>query len=372
MKIAVIAGFGPSLLNFRGPLLAALRAAGHEITALAPEDEPTLAADLAAAGVAFRPIRLDRKGTNPVKDLRTLCGLVAALRRLKPDLVFSYTIKPVIYGSLAARLCGIRRVYSMVTGLGHSFGGEGLGRRTLSGVVRLLYRLGLRANRCVLFQNPDDEACFRALGLLAPRQRSAVTAGSGVDLEHFAAAPLPEGPPVFLCAARLLGEKGVGEFVEAARLVRARHPRVVFRLAGPLDPGPDGIAPDQVEAWQREGRIEYLGYVKDVRPLIAASHAFVLPSYYREGVPRSILEALSMGRAVVTTDTPGCRETVQDEVNGYLVPPRDAQALAAALARLLETPDRLARMGAESRKLAEARFDVRLVNAAILRAMELA
>lgn len=380
MKIALIAGYSPSLLNFRGPLLRALRERGHEVLALAPDDDPAVPPALRRMGVTFLPAPIRRSGLNPLADLAALRHLAAWLRRLRPDKVLSYTPKPVIWGSLAAHLAGVPDIYALITGLGRAFGldGEHLGlrRRAVNRLARLLYRLGLACCRGVLFQNPDDLALFQRLGLVRPGQPTTVTAGSGIDLAHFAQAdpalPDPvEGGPVFLTLTRLLADKGVSEFVEAASLLKPKYPAVEFRVVGPAESGPGGIPRAGLDAWAARGQVTFAPPVADVRPELRRAGVYVLASAYREGVPRSVLEALSMGRPVITSDTPGCRETVIPGRNGFLVPPRDPQALAKAMERFLLDPELIAEMGAESRLLAEARFDVNAVNDHILSFMGL-
>ncbi|MEF2146586.1 MAG: glycosyltransferase family 4 protein [Desulfovibrionaceae bacterium] len=372
MKICVIAGYAPSLLNFRGPLLRAMVECGHEVAALAPsEDVDGVAQGLAELGVSFRPVRLSRRGMNPLKDYATILDLRAALETEQAELVFSYTIKPVIYGSMAAGRAGLKRIYSLVTGQGRVFQKQGWTGLFLGGLVKGLYRGALQYNNCVFFQNPDDERVFRETRMLAPDARTVVTYGTGVDLDHFAETPLPDGPPVFLCVARLLREKGLAELAEAARLVRREHPEAEFRLLGPFEAGPGGVSRAEVEAWEREGGLRHLGVTGDVRPHLAEASVAVLPSYYGEGLPRSLQEAAAMGRAVVTTDHPGCREAVRDGQNGLLVPVRDAAALSEALKAFILDPEKARRMGRASRVLAEERFDVRKINAALLREMEL-
>lgn len=374
MKTVVIGGYAPSLVNFRGPLLARLVALGHEVHALAPAHVPDVAPQLEAMGVDYHMIPLNRRGLNPLADLGALLHLKQTLVSIKPDLVLSYTFKPVVYGSLAARMAWVghpKRVYSMITGLGYAFTEDaGLRRRILFNVAKGMYRSGINACDGVIFQNPDDEAFFRRLGVIPERVATTVVGGSGVDMDHYAVAPLPEAP-VFLCLSRLLRSKGVALFAEAAALLKARYPRAVFRLAGPPETGGDAVTPDEIAQWRQQGALEVLDPVDDVRPLLAGAGVCVLPSHYREGVPRSILEAMSMGRAIVTTDAPGCRETVVPGRNGYLVPPRDAAALAEAMERFIVDPALIPAMGAASRALAAERFDVNRVNDAILAFMGL-
>ena len=402
MRILVIAGYAPSLVNFRGPLLRALVALGHKVMALAPPDEEIgpqasdTAAELRAMGVALSRFPMRRGGVNPLQDLRTLLALRQEILELEPDLILAYTIKPVIYGSLAARWAARAAkatnpaVASLVTGLGYAFGGleteaeadSGCGcrwdsRRLLSELVVRLYRKALEKNRVVIFQNPDDCALFARLGVTAKNQRTAVVAGSGVDLKHFAPAPPvlahPQtGAPIFLFMARLLWSKGAGVFVEACRMLKRRHPQAVCRLLGPLDRGPDGVPEDMLRRWREERVVEVLDPVADVRPHLAAASVFVLPTYYREGTPRSILEALSMGRPVITTDMPGCRQTVEEGVTGFLTPPCEPGALMRAMARFIEEPELIAQMGAAGRALAEEKFAADLVVQDMLAALGLA
>jgi glycosyltransferase involved in cell wall biosynthesis len=290
---------------------------------------------------------------------------------LKPDLFLGYTIKPVVYGSLAAAHAGVPGIYSMITGLGSAFSGSGIKAALIRRLVIFLYRRALRHNARVFFQNPDDIALFSRMGILKAGEQAVRIPGSGVDVHEFQPAPFPKGLS-FLLIARLLREKGIAEYAEAARRIRQHHPHVRFRLAGWLDENPDSIREDELQAWVDEGTLEYLGRLDDVRPALADSSVFVLPSYYREGIPRTLLEALAMGRPIITTDMPGCRLTVKDGENGYLAAARDAHALAEAMERFIEQPEMIAKMGVASRSLAETQFDVHIVNKIILKSMGLA
>jgi glycosyltransferase involved in cell wall biosynthesis len=259
----------------------------------------------------------------------------------------------------------------MITGLGMALGGEQRRSRWLRPMIGLMCRLSVGHSRRIFFQNPDDLRAFERLGIVRDAEQPVLINGSGVDLEAFRPAPLPASIS-FLLIARLFREKGIREYVEAARLIRARHPQVRFRLVGWIDRHAGAIPEDELAGWQREGVIEFLGRLEDVRDAIAASSIYVLPSYYREGTPRTVLEAMAMGRPVVTTNAPGCREPVRHGVNGYLVPPRDVRALAQALQRFIDQPQLMATMGRQSRRLAEERYDVHKVNAVILQTMGLA
>jgi glycosyltransferase involved in cell wall biosynthesis len=291
------------------------------------------------------------------------------MRRIRPSHVLGYTIKPVLYGSLAAWLAGVPRRSALITGLGYAFQGQANERGGLRVLVQWLYGLALRRTHKVFFQNPDDQTLFRSLGLLLPGTPSCVVNGSGVDVEAFAVAPVPAAPH-FLLIARLLGDKGVREYAQAAQRTRALYPQVRFSLVGWLDENPDAIAQTELSAWVQAGTMNFLGRLSDVRPAIESCSVYVLPSY-REGTPRTVLEAMAMGRAVITTDAPGCRETVVDGDNGFLVPVQSVDALAEAMARFITDPTLVARMGQRGRQLAEEKYDVHKVNAVMLQEMGL-
>ena len=371
MKVVVIASLAESLINFRGPLLAAMIARGHRVTALAPGENSSVAARLDAMGVDYRPLTLERTGMNPLRDLGALFQLVGHIRELQPDVVFGYTIKPVVYGSLAARLAGVPRIYSMITGLGYSFIGEGFRQRPIAMLVSALYRVSLYVNAGVFFQNPDDMEMFCSRHLLNCPSKAILVNGSGIDLDRYPPSETIPDKPSFLLIARLLRDKGIVEYVEAASILKKRYPEASFRLLGPFDTNPAVISREELDRWQHEGNIEYLGETDDVRPYIADCSVYVLPSY-REGTPRTVLEAMAMGRAVVTTDTAGCRETVREGENGFLVPVCDSLSLASAMERFIIDPGLCVTMGQRSRQIAVEKYDVRKVNEVMLNAMGLA
>lgn len=372
MKVVVLGSYAPSLINFRGQLIADMVAAGHAVVGCAPGEDAKVAGALAERGASYRPIALHRNGLNPLLDAWSALQLTRLLRRLRPDLLLAYTPKPVIYGAIAARLAGVPTVYALISGLGYAFsGGAGWRRHAMRHLVANLYRASLAHADGIFFQNPDDLEDFRRLGIVRDRHQAIRVHGSGVDTRHFQFAPPKLEPPTFLLIARLLRDKGIFEFVEAARRVRAHHAQARFCLLGPTDSNPAAISTRDLKGWRAEGVIDYLGETDDVRPYLAATTAYVLPSIYREGVPRTSLEALAMGRAIITTDTPGCRETVLPGENGFLVPPGDAGALAEAMARFCAQPDLAVGFGQRSRALAEDRFEVRQVNAVMLETMGL-
>ena len=367
-RILVVASYPESIVKFRGPLLEAMVAAGWNVHIAAPAADtmPVLPEVLASKGIGLHRIPLSRTGTNPIADIRLVVALRGLMRELRPAVVLPYTIKPVIYGTIAARMAGVPKRFALVTGLGYAFTGnrQGIVKRVVSG----LYRFALGRTHKVFFQNPDDERLFRELGIAPAGIPSVVVNGSGVDVEAFSLTSLPGGPAVFLLIGRLLGDKGVREFAEAARQVKALHPEVRFHVVGWIDSNPDAIAQSELDAWVADGTLEFLGKLDDVRPAIAASTVYVLPSY-REGTPRTVLEAMAMGRPIITTDAPGCRETVIDGDNGFLVPVQSVDALVDAMLKFIEDPALAPRMGRRSRQIAEDKYDVHKVNAVMLREM---
>ncbi|BEP48275.1 MULTISPECIES: glycosyltransferase family 4 protein [Variovorax] len=372
MKLLIIASFPSSLSSFRGPLIDAVARMGVEVHAAAPEIDsvPGLRDELVRKNVEAHEIPMQRAGMNPLRDVQTLYSLYRVMRRERPDIVLVYTIKPVIYGTLAAWLAGVPRRIAMIEGLGFVFTPNGdtpsISRRLLRLGVRSLYKLALSKAHRAIFLNPDDRAEFVDQGLL-PRIKSYLLGGIGVDLAKWKPMPFLKQPVTFMLIARLLREKGVLEFVEAARIVKRRHPETRFVLLGDVDPNPGSLPRQLADAWVNEGVLEWPGHVP-VIPWLAQSSVYVLPSY-REGVPMSTQEAMAMGRAIITTDVPGCRETVVEGVNGFLVPVRDAQALAASMAKFINDPELIGRMGRESRRLAEERFDVHKVNRRLIELM---
>jgi glycosyltransferase involved in cell wall biosynthesis len=359
--VVVIGGFAPSLVLFRAPLLAEMVRRGHRVTAFAADGSPEIETRLSELGVRFEPLALERAGSDPVADARTLASLTRQLRSLRPDVVFAYTLKPVLYGLLAARFAGIRRRFAMLTGLGYSFlGQERWSRRALRRGVSTGLRIALDRASGLFVQNPDDLRDLGAAGAIPRTLAPIIVRGSGVDLAHYAPVPLPVGPQMFLFVGRLLREKGFDEFVELARRIRAHHPEVRFRAVGWIDPNPASVGRAELDRWVADGTIEYAGEVTDVRPHIAACHVLVLPSY-REGTPRSVLEAMSMARTVIVTDAPGCRETIEHGVHGWLVPVRDVDALVGAAERVISEPSAIATMGRRARERAEQLYDARAI-----------
>jgi glycosyltransferase involved in cell wall biosynthesis len=370
MHIVLLGNTARGVVNFWSVLVESLRAAGHRVTVFAPEGDVDADAAVRAMGVRLRHYPLDRKGLNPVRDMATLTALYRLFHREKPDMLFCYTIKPVIYGCLAARLAGVRRRFAAITGLGYMFEADSAAKKVLMALAILLYRLALFGAAAVFFQNREDKEFFAEAGIVTPAHRVELTRGTGVNIAHFAPAPLPPGPPVFLLVGRLLEAKGLYEYAQAARRLKERHPDVRFQLLGPPEHGLGSVPLETVRDWEREGIIEYLGQTGDVRPYLAAASVIVLPSW-REGAPCSVMEGMSMGRPAVVTDAPGCREVVFSGVNGHMASLRDPQGLADAMERFILHPEDIASMGAASRNIAVEKFDARKAAAHIMRVMGL-
>lgn len=371
MRVFIFASLSTSLRNFRGPLIRALVDRGHQVHVAAPG----LYADTAtrgwliARGLTCHDAPFARAGLNPLADLRSLAVLYRLLRHLRPGVFLGYTIKPVIWGLIAAWLVRVPNRVALITGLGYAFTGEAKGKRAvIQGIAKGLYRFALRRATLIFFQNPDDRADFERMGLLPIGVPVVIVNGSGVDVQAYSLAPFPAKPLRFLLIARLLGDKGIREYVSAAHEVRKLHPEIKFHLVGGLDPNPDGISEGEVQLWHDEGSIVWHGALADVRPAIADAHVYVLPSY-REGTPRTVLEAMAMGRPVITTDAPGCRETVIDGDNGFLVPVKSIEALAEAMIKFINNPELISKMGQLSRQIAAEKYDVHKVNAVMLKAM---
>lgn len=368
-RVLVIGSYAESLINFRGQLLQEMVRLGHDVLACAPDASPVLEEKLLSLGAAYQKIYLQRTGINPIQDFKTLLSLNKVIRSFEPDVFFGYTVKPVLYGSIIARYRKVPGLYSMITGLGYAFIGSGYKQMILGKMVREMYRVALRGNSKIFFQNPDDRKLFIDKGILTGTEKTCLVNGSGVDLDYFAPVPYPENLS-FLLIARLLPEKGIYEYVEAARKLKRKYPSVRFCLVGWRDSGPSSISPEELRSWQDEGLIEYLGRLDDVRPALGDASVYVLPSY-REGTPRTVLEAMAMGRAVITSDAPGCRETVENGENGILVPVRNADSLASAMEEFVLFPELVERMGKKSRILAQIKYDVHMVNRVMLQEMEL-
>lgn len=359
--VALVANTAWFLFNFRRELMKALQVDGWNVVAVAPEDG--YGARIAAAGMRFIPFPLSRTGTNPLAEARSILALRRVLRSEGISAVLSFTPKGNIYSGLAACGLSIRRI-ATISGLGRVF----VSRSALRLLVSALYRAVLSGASCVLFENDEDMRFFLAHGIVAPAKVERIP-GLGVDLDRFTPLALAgDTPATFLMMARMLREKGVYEFVEAAREVKKDHPDARFCLLGPLESGhSSAVSEAQMIAWSREGVVQYLGMTDDVRPLVGAADCVVLPSSYGEGVPRSLMEAAAMQRPILTTDRPGCRDAVDDGVSGFLCRPGNSASLAAAMRRVLALdPAARVEMGRAGRAKMEREFDERLVIARYL------
>lgn len=377
MKVVLFANTDWYLWNFRRTLALALRDAGHEVLLLSPPGD--YGEKLRASGLRWEALPMDRRSLNPLREAALLGHLWKWLRRERPDLVHGFTIKCAVYGALASRLAGVPARVGAVTGLGYVFTSTDAKARALRLPVRGLLRfaLGGRQARLIL-QNPDDVAMFTAAGLV-DADHIRLIPGSGVDCARFAPgdgergngrrshAPDAPTPPLrVLVAARLLWDKGLAEYVQAARMLHAEGRRIDFLLAGDPDPGNPAAVPEAtVNGWVDEGLLQWLGHVDDMPALLRSVDVAVLPSY-REGLPKGLIEAAACGLPLVTTDVPGCREVVADGIDGLRVPVRDAAALAAAIARLHDDPALASRLGAAARARALAEFDEQIVIARTL------
>ena len=357
MKILLFANTDWYLYNFRLALALALRARGDEVVLVSPEG--AYVSRLQELGFRWVRFPLARRGLNPLTEISTIMRLYRLYRRENPDLVHQFTVKCVMYGSLACSLLGIRSVVNSVEGLGYVFT-EGRGpRRLLRGMVTLIYRLVLPPT-WVIFLNPDDRSFFIKNHMVSPK-RIAMIRSAGVDIQKFIPRPESKGPPVVILPARLLWDKGVGEFVTAARQLRAAGLLARFALVGDNDDGnPASVHIAQLQEWQKENVIEWWGWKEDMDEVYAQAAIICLPSY-REGVPKTLIEAAACGRPIVTSDVPGCREVVRHGENGLLVPARDAGALAEALKDLLLNPNMRSEMGSRGRAIAEREFSIDLV-----------
>jgi glycosyltransferase involved in cell wall biosynthesis len=357
-RLLIIVNVDWFFLSHRLPVALAARDAGFEVHVATTLTGPTEAIE--RHGFTLHPITFDRSSIGPIGALQLACSLYALIRKLAPDVVHLVTIKPVLLGGLAARSARVPKVIAAISGLGFVFTAHGTIASMRRTMVALLYRLALsRPNVRVIFQNEDDQALLQRHAAIRDEQVVRIR-GSGVDVKHWTMEPLPPCPPVILMAARLLIDKGILEFIEAARTLRG-HAGARFVLVGNVDPGnPTSLSREQIEQWATDGIIEWWGYRSDMPTVLASAHIVVLPSY-REGLPKVLIEAAAAGRAVVTTDVPGCRDAIEAGRTGLLVPPRDAQALARAIRELIDDPARCRTMGESARLLAEYTFDIQPV-----------
>ena len=367
MKFLLISPKNRTVYNFRGDLIKSIIASGYEVIVTGPDQ--TDVEKIEALGVRFVELPMNKTGTSISGDLKYRKALTALMKAEKPDVTLGYTIKPVVYGAMAAHAAGVKNINGMITGGGYTFTAKTVKAKVLGLIVRPLYRLGLGMTDHVIFQNEDDMTEFVSRGLVK-REKCQVVNGSGVNMDRFQPAPFP-AQPTFFMLSRLLKSKGVLEYLEAARIVKAEFPNARFGLLGKYETSmQDAIPQETVEAYIRDGIVERFEETSDVRPYYADCSVYVLPSY-REGTPRTVLEAMAMGRPILTTNTNGCRSTVKDGVNGFLIPVGNSNALAEKMKTFLRMPALAVKMGAESTRLCREKFEVGKVNQEMLRIMQL-
>lgn len=366
--IVLVANAAFTVLNFRKELISTLLRRGYRVIVACPKSCSLLKSDNVSEAfekiaVTHYEIPLSRNGTNPFSELKLFFSLIKLFRSYKPDVVLNYTIKPTIYSSIASVFSKKTKVFSNITGLGFLFTSHSFKARVIGFIVKTQYFIAFKFNELVFFQNNDDLLLFKKLGLLK-NVKVKIINGSGVDLTYFKSAGVKKHQHSFLMVGRVLKDKGVAEYIEAARILKNKYPNFIFQLLGPLDNNPASYQLSDINKWQSEGIIEYIPPVKDVRKYLDKTEVFILPSY-REGTPRSTLEALAMGLPVVTTNTPGCKETVDDGVNGFLVNAKNHIELAEAMEKFITSPSLIKKMGIQSLKLANEKYDVHKVNKSI-------
>lgn len=361
MHVAVVMNTAWGVKTLRSDLIRYLQSLGHRVSVVAHAGVEAEAADLQRMGVQFEQWSVSRSGLNPISDGFAILRLAFCLVRMQPDVVLSFTPKAILLCSVAARATPRSHVFSVFTGLGYLFGQDSALKR----IILFLFRWSLQNNRLVFFQNPDDLQQF-VEGRIVRHERTSRVYGSGVDTNRFYPAPpslhLHRSETVFLMIARLIVPKGVLDYIAAAHILKREGCSARFRLLGQFDDHPTSVDRDIIQSAIDAGTIEYCGTTSDVRPYLSDADVFVLPSYYGEGTPRSSLEALAMAKPIITTDSRGCRETVKQDNNGYLVPVRDPVALADAMRKFVSNRDRITIMGSRSRQLAEELYEVDKVN----------
>lgn len=369
MKIMLISSDTKSLIDFRGDLMIQMKEKGHEIIAVAPENE--FLEEFNKMGVRFEQLKFNRASTSILGDISFYFKVKLLIKSEKPDMVFSYALKPVIYGSISAKKCGVNKIYSLLPGLGHAFNRDNLSfkDRLVNKIVKLLLRYACKYNKRVIVQNPDDKEELINEGIVSEYKIERVNS-SGVNMDKFKPTEYPENI-TFIMISRLLKNKGVLEYISAAKNIKKEYKKVKFLLVGPLDSNPLSLSKIELENLIADGCVEYLGVTNDVREYISRSSVFVLPSYYREGVPRSTQEAMAMGRPIITTDWIGCRETVIDKYNGYLIQAKNTNQLEEAMRNFIKDPYLIKNMGENSIKYCKEKFEVNIINEQMIKYIDL-
>jgi len=367
MKILVLSSYAPTLFYFREDMMARMLKGGHQVSAAAPDSGDEWAQRFEKRDIKYLEINVERTSTNPAKDVLAFFSILRAIEKEKPDKVFAYQAKTVVYGCIAAKVAGLSEVYVLMGGLGSVFRSES--KRSLArAILKTEYKVAFSCCKKVFFQNNDDcKAVFDA-GLIN-RDKVVMINGSGVNLDKFKPQPMPD-KPVFLFVGRIIKDKGIIEYIEAAKIVKDKYPEVKIQIVGYFDSNPTAISQADIQGYIDDGTIEYLGRTDDVRPFLANCSVFVLPSYH-EGTPKSVLEAMAIGRPIITTDAPGCRETVVNGVNGFLVPVKSSEHLAKKMMWMIENKSQSEAMGRESLRICREKYDVNKVNDVIMKTMEL-
>lgn len=365
--ILIIASVSRSLINFRGDLLKLLVKRGYKVIVAAGDSNEEILNKLALLSIPYHKYKINRKGKNILSDLQTFYSLIKLIKQVKPDILLTYTIKPVIYGSIAAKLLNIKNINALITGLGETFYNSK--NKFIKTITLCLYGLSFKSINSVIFQNPDDlnELLKRKI---VTKEQSFRVYGSGVNLSLFKPSPLPKDKIVFLFVGRLLKEKGILDFITAAKIIKPINTDVEFHIVGQLPTNSSYLTEEDLNYLENEDLIKYFGNVKDVRPYIEEASVFVLPSYYGEGTPRSALEAMAMGRPIITTDSVGCKETVNNGYNGYLVPIKSPSDIVKVMNKFIDDRKLLEVMAQNSIAFAQQFYDVNKVNREMLKIIE--
>ncbi len=370
-KVLFVSGYPKSLINFRGDLIKDLIGVGFEVHVCAPfsKYDTEDIKELKKLGTEYHNIRLLQQKLSILSDIGTVFDIFKLCKKIKPDIVITYTAKPVIYTGLVTFLIRSLHHFPIITGLGYAFsGGKEAKRRLLRILLTSLYRFSLKRSKKVFFQNDDDQDFFIRKKIFVKKDSTLVIPGSGVNLKKFVKSDVPS-KNIFLMVGRLLDEKGINEYLNAALLVKKERPEVIFKIAGQFDLNPGAIKKRVLRRFIRKGVVDYLGSVDNIRPILKNCKCFVLPSY-REGTPRATLEALAVGRPIITTDAVGCRDTIKSNINGILVPARDTNALASAMLKIINLSEtEVQKMGNESYLIAKNCYDVKHVNSFLINAI---
>lgn len=362
MKFILVSPKNRTAYNFRGDLIKLIISKGYEVIVTGPNRDNV--EKIEALGARFVEIPMDKNGVDPVKDIRYEKALYKLFCEEKPDAVLGYTSKPVIYGSIAAKRAGIKTITAMITGLGYAFTSQTKKAKIIRMIMSVLYKRAMSSTDTVIFQNPDDMEQFTSLGLVK-KEKCKLVAGSGVNTERFHPLSYPEKTTFFMLS-RIMNSKGIREYLEAAKIVKEKYPDTHFMLLGACEGIQDSIGPEELKKYTDSGIIEHFGETENVPPYYGKCSVYVLPSY-REGTPRTILEAMATARPIITTDAPGCRETVKDGENGFLVPVKDAKALSDKMLWFVEHPEKIEEMGKKSLEYCLEKFEVGKVNSDMIK-----